>query len=101
MSNQKMPPVLFRYRPLEDDLLAQELEALKNAYIFAPAFGKMNDPMEAFYETGGIGDQFVDEILSPSGVSTQAFYKPLKEMTGRFALISFCTVVVNLSRTRL
>jgi len=91
MSNQKMPPVLFRYRPLEDDLLARELEALKNAYLFAPAFGKMNDPMEAFYETGGIGDQFVDEILRPSGVSTQAFYKPLKEMTDRFALISIST----------
>lgn len=91
MSNQKMPSVLFRYRPLEGHLLIRELEALQNAYVFAPTFGKMNDPMEAFYETGGIGDVFVDEVLRSSGVSTQAFYKPLKEMTDRSALISFST----------
>ena len=91
MTNQKMPPVLFRYRPLENDLLTRELEALKKAYVFAPPFGKMNDPMEAFYETGGIGDQFVDEVLKQGGVSSHDFYKPLKEMTDRSALISFST----------
>lgn len=91
MSKQKIPPVLFRYRPLEDDLLERELDALNKAYLFAPPFGKMNDPMEAFYEMGDVSDQFVDEILRPSGVGVQSFYKPLKEMTDRFALISLST----------
>ncbi|MVW90102.1 DUF2971 domain-containing protein [Pseudomonas sp. PB101] len=67
------------------------MDALKNAYLFAPPFGKMNDPMEAFYETGSHGDQFVNDVLQPTGVSTHSFYKPLKEMTNRFALISFST----------
>ncbi|WP_152978724.1 DUF2971 domain-containing protein [Pseudomonas mediterranea] len=91
MINQKMPTVLFRYRPLEEGLLIRELEALKQAYVFAPLFGEMDDPMEAFYEMGGIGDYFVDEALKPSGVSRQAFYKPSKKMIDRFALNSFST----------
>ncbi|XBT44599.1 DUF2971 domain-containing protein [Pseudomonas viridiflava] len=91
MSKQKIPPVLFRYRPLEDDLLERELDSLNKAYLYAPPFGKMNDPMEAFYETGDVSDQLVDEILRSSGVGVQNFYKPLKEMTDRFALISLST----------
>lgn len=85
----KAPPKLYRYRPLEDALLGRELDALRESYLYAPPFAAMNDPMEAFYETGGPGDRIVNAMLAPAGKQIDNMYKMLSEMIERFALVSF------------
>jgi hypothetical protein len=42
------PSSLYRYRALGEDV-EQELSALREGYIFCPAFSAMNDPMEGTY----------------------------------------------------
>jgi Protein of unknown function (DUF2971) len=49
----------------------------------------MNDPMEAFYETGGPEDHLIDSLLAPTGKGTGEMYKMLSDMIERFALVSF------------
>lgn len=66
----RRPPKLFRFRPLDDSLLEREMDALGDSYLYAPSFAAMNDPMEAFYETGGPGERIIDAIISPSGRNT-------------------------------
>lgn len=89
MSEAKLPPKLYRYRPLTDKLLDRELDALRESYLYAPPFEAMNDPMEAFYETGDVADGFLDALLASSGKSVQEIYRVLDEMIAKFALISF------------
>ncbi|MCW2404424.1 hypothetical protein M2336_001053 [Sphingobium sp. B1D7B] len=83
------PPKLYRYRPLEDGLLDRELGALRDSYLYAPPFAAMNDPMEAFYETGGPGDRIINAMLAPAGKHIDGMYGMLSEMIDRFALVSF------------
>lgn len=84
------PAKLYRYRALLDDaMLERELDTLRNSYLFAPPFGAMNDPMEAFYETGSAGDSIVDALLMPSGKGTSDLYKMLDDTVTNFALVSF------------
>lgn len=85
----KMPRKLYRYRPLEDALLDRELGALRDSYLYAPPFAAMNDPMEAFYETGGPGDRIVNAMLAPAGKQIDSMYEMLSKMIERFALVSF------------
>lgn len=85
----KTPPKLYRYRPLEDALLDRELGALQNSYLYSPPFAAMNDPMEAFYETGGPGDRIINAMLAPTGKRIDGMYEMLSEMIDRFALVSF------------
>jgi hypothetical protein len=85
----KMPLKLYRYRPLEDDLLDREIGALQDSYIYAPPFAAMNDPMEAFYETGGPEDRIVNAILAPTAKRIDGIYEMLSGMIDRFALVSF------------
>jgi hypothetical protein len=85
----KTPPKLYRYRPLDDALLEREVSALRDSYLYAPPFGAMNDPMEAFYETGGPGDRIVNAMLAPTGKRIEGMYGILAEMIDRFALVSF------------
>ncbi|MHA6690368.1 DUF2971 domain-containing protein [Devosia sp. A449] len=70
-------------------MLKRELDTLKNSYLYAPAFGSMNDPMEAFYETGGPGDRIVDAMLGHAGNASRQLYKLLDDMIAKFALVSF------------
>jgi hypothetical protein len=51
----------------------------------------MNDPMEAFHETGGPGDRVVDLVFpSKDGTPiTAQMYGMLQDTVGRFALLSF------------
>lgn len=85
----KTPSKLYRFRPLDDALLDRELRALQNSYLFAPPFASMNDPMEAFYETGGPGDRIINAMLAPAGKLIDSAYGMLSEMIDRFALVSF------------
>ncbi len=86
------PPVkLYRYRPLDDVRLNRELKALQESYLFSSRFSEMNDPMEAFYETGGPGDRIIDAMFAPAGKSTKEIYQMLSEMIDSFALVSFAS----------
>lgn len=85
----KPPLKLYRYRPLDDDLLDREVVALQDSYLFSPPFTKMNDPMEAFYETGGPEDRIINAMLAFAGKKVDEMYQMLAEMIGRFALVSF------------
>jgi hypothetical protein len=89
MDAMKIPQLLYRFRPLNDELLEREMSALKDSYLYAPPFSAMNDPMEAFYETGGPGDHLLNTLLAPAGKSTGDMYKILSEMIERLALVSF------------
>jgi len=91
-----IPAKLYRYRPLSDDLLDRELGALRDSYLYAPSFAAMNDPMEAFYKTGGAEDQLFDTLFSQAGLSTEALYGPFKEMVRKFALVSFSSSYMDL-----
>lgn len=85
----KLPSHVYRFRPLDDHLLDRELGALRDSYLYAPPFSAMNDPMEAFYETGGPGDRIIDAMLAPTGKATADMYTMLSEMIDHFALVSF------------
>ncbi len=55
------PLTLYRYRPLgcrqagsgavraDPDIIARELDAAKEGYVFCPTYQEMNDPMEGLY----------------------------------------------------
>lgn len=92
----KIPDRLFRYRPLDDELFDRELGALREAYLYAAPFAAMNDPMEAFYETGGSGDWIIDAVLAPAGKGVGAMYKMLSDMIGQFALVSLAGTHLDL-----
>lgn len=85
----KTPSKLYRYRPLDDVLLDRELSALRDSYLYAPAFSVMNDPMEAFYQTGDPSDPIIDAMLAPAGKGVSGIYEMLSEMIDGFALVSF------------
>lgn len=87
----KPPLKLYRYRPLDDDLIDRELNALRDSYLFSPSFAAMNDPMEAFYEAGGPSDRIVDSMLASAGMKTESMYQMLADMIARFALVSFAS----------
>lgn len=91
----KMPAQLYRFRPLDPDLLERELSALESSYLFTPPFSAMNDPMEAFYETGGPEDRIVDAMLG-AGKGTGDLYKMLSDTVAAFALVSFAGTVEDL-----
>lgn len=90
------PDRLYRYRPLDQATFTRELAALKDAYLWSPHFADMNDPMEAFYELGGLGDGLVDHLLKPAGKSTADMYRMAKEIFDRFCLVSFSSSAVDL-----
>lgn len=83
------PDTLFRFRPLDAPLLEREMGALEQSYIYAPPFAAMNDPMEAFYETGGPADVIVDALLSGQKKKVADMYKMLDDLVAKFALVSF------------
>lgn len=85
------PNSLFRYRSLGDDLIERELNALQNSYLFSPSFSSMNDPMEAFYETGGVGDRILKALLPSAKNGLDSMYKTLSDLIDNLALISFST----------
>lgn len=91
----KIPDSLYRFRPLEPALLERELSALEASYLFTPPFSAMNDPMEAFYETGGPGDQLVDAVLGPDK-GVDHLYKLLSDTIAAFALVTFAGTVEDL-----
>ncbi|MFK4771349.1 DUF2971 domain-containing protein [Rhizobium sp. ZW T2_16] len=83
------PKLLYRYRPLDDQLLNREMEALKQSYLFSPSFKSMNDPMEAFYETGGPSDHIIDALFFGGGKKLTAIYDEFSALIDKFALVSF------------
>jgi hypothetical protein len=90
------PSRLFRYRSLAGAGWAREAEAMRNAYLWSPRFSQMNDPMEAFYELGGAGDQAVDRLLQTAGKSTADMYEMAKTVIDRLCLVSFSSTPVDL-----
>lgn len=94
---RKQPESLFRYRALpSEEILKRELDAIRSGYLFAPPFADMNDPMEAFYETGGRGDAIFNGIFSGSGRSADDIYEIVRNCTAKFGLVSFSTSALNL-----
>lgn len=92
----KPPRHLFRFRPLiGDGIFERELHALQNSFLYAPSFLDMNDPMEAFYETGGYGDAIMDHLLGP-GKSVSDIYKMFSDQFDRAGLVSFSSSVDDL-----
>lgn len=83
------PQRLYRFRSLSADTFKREIQALQSSYLYAPPFKSMNDPMEAFYETGGPRDRIVDAMLGAKGDLTKEMYKLLDDAVANFALISF------------
>lgn len=69
---------------------------MTNAYLWSPRFSQMNDPMEAFYEFGGAGDQAVDRLLRPAGKSTADMYGMAKAVIDGLCLVSFSSTPVDL-----
>lgn len=92
----KIPDKVFRYRPLDGVLFDREFGALRDAYLYAPPFAAMNDPMEAFYETGGPGDRIIDAMLAPTGKGVGTMYKMASDMIDRFALVSLASTHLDL-----
>lgn len=90
------PLKLFRYRPLDNNIFEREIEALKESYLFSAPFSKMNDPMEAFYETGGQSDQLLNSILSMDGKCVESIYTRMNEIINNFGLVSFSITNKNL-----
>lgn len=90
------PKHLYRYRPLDDALVKRELSALENAFLWSPHFAEMNDPMEAFYELGGIADPFVDQLLAPTGKTTSDMYAMARRTIDNFCLVSLSSDHTNL-----
>lgn len=91
----KVPASLYRFRPLDDVLVDRELSALEASYLFTPPFSAMNDPMEAFYETGGPTDRIVDAMLG-TGKGVSDLYKMLSDTVAAFALVSFAGTAKDL-----
>lgn len=85
----KIPDLLYRYRSLDPAFAERELDALRGAYVWSPRFGQMNDPMEAFYEMGGVADPMIDHLLKRQGKSTADFYDLAKRTIDNFCLVSF------------
>lgn len=85
----KTPTKLYRFRWLDKATADREIDALTNAYLYAPPFSAMNDPMEAFYETGGPGDGLVDAVFGFAGKSSADLYQIVDKTIDQFALVSF------------
>ena len=90
------PNHLYRYRPLDDAFVDRELSALKDAFLWSPHFAEMNDPMEAFYELGGIADPIIDRLLASTGKSTSDMYEMARQVIDNFCLVSFSSDHMNL-----
>ena len=80
------PSFLYRYRSF-DVHAARETEALLGSYLFASTFASMNDPMEAFIETGGPEDRILKHFAP--GVALDTLYGAIVPMVAKFGLISF------------
>ena len=85
----KQPPNLYRFRGLSAEIIDREIQSLTESYVYSPAFSSMNDPMEAFYETGGPGDHIIDAMFAPKQKLTKDLNRMLDETIAKFALISF------------
>lgn len=91
-----LPERLFRYRSCDGDLLARELETLKGSYLYAPSFEDMNDPMEAFLEVGGYGDDFFLGLSPGSAPKLKDLYAQMTSIFEEAALISFSSTATDL-----
>lgn len=45
-----LPLYLYRYRPLRDEILAREIGAIREQYLWLSKYRALNDPMEGFYQ---------------------------------------------------
>ncbi len=90
------PPLIYRFRPLDESVLERELIALSEGYLFAPLFSQMNDPMEAFYEIGGGEDQHLQTAyFEPRGGDINDIYRIFSEQIDKFAVVSFSDTYKN------
>ncbi len=44
-----LPGLLYRYRPITDETIAREIQALTENYLWFSKYRALNDPMEGFY----------------------------------------------------
>lgn len=79
--------MLYRYRSLE--FIDREIDALKNSYLYAASFDKMNDPMEAFYELGGGEDVIINSLFSTLPLFSSKVYSIHKNYINQLGLLSF------------
>jgi hypothetical protein len=45
-----LPPYLYRYRRINDEVISQEVRAIHETYLWCSTYKAMNDPMEGFFE---------------------------------------------------
>lgn len=85
--------MLYRYKSLIS--LENEIDALKNGYLYAASFDKMNDPMEAFYELGSKNDTVIDRLFPSIPVVTHKIYSLYKDMINKYGLLCFTKSNIN------
>jgi len=79
--------MLYRYRSLE--IIDREIDALKNSYLYAASFDKMNDPMEAFYELGGGEDVIINSLFPTIPLFSSKIYSLHENYINQLGLLSF------------
>lgn len=85
--------MLYRYRSLIS--LENEIDALKNGYLYAASFDKMNDPMEAIYELGSKNDTVINILFPSIPTVTNKIYSLYKEMINKYGLLCFTKSNIN------
>jgi hypothetical protein len=45
-----LPPYLYRYRKINSAVVYQEVDAIRETYLWYSTYKAMNDPMEGFFE---------------------------------------------------
>lgn len=78
---------LFRYRTIDGERAKNELDALRNAYLYAGAFSNMNDPMEGVYQLDQFENSNVDAFLGRLGKSVDPINNMVRQMMDSFGLV--------------
>lgn len=89
-----VPARLCRYRSLDESLFRREMDALKDSYLYAPSFRKMNDPMEGFYQLGGNEDYFLKTWLGAED-EYRKLHKMASDIFDRLAIISLSQTTLD------
>jgi hypothetical protein len=84
------PRCLYRYRKLSDDRLDQELDAIKNKYLWCAKFTKMNDPMEGFFLRATESTEVSDDYGY-----REAAKQICSDMADKVGIASFCDTYEN------
>jgi Protein of unknown function (DUF2971) len=88
-----IPTSLFRYRTLNSENCAQELDAISENYVWLSKFENLNDPMEFSIQNNfGKGDTFaaLKTLGDLAGISSAEVENSIQEMLGTARNYSIC-----------